>query len=65
LRFLLIALLAAACVVRGAWAQSRLVWDSVHSAALEHNRLGDNATRRGSEQQPRLLAHVFIWSGCG
>jgi S-formylglutathione hydrolase len=46
LRFLLVALLAAACVVRGASAQSRLVWDSLHSAALEHNRLGDNATRR-------------------
>jgi poly(3-hydroxybutyrate) depolymerase len=45
-RYLLIALVAAACGVRGASAQSRLVWDSVHSAALEHNRLGDSATRR-------------------
>lgn len=45
-RALIIALVAAACGVRGAWSQSRLVWDSVHSVALEHNRLGDSATRR-------------------
>jgi S-formylglutathione hydrolase len=31
---------------RGGWAQSRLVRDSVHSAGLERNRLGDAATRR-------------------
>jgi enterochelin esterase-like enzyme len=45
-RGLLIALVGTVCGARSAWSQGRLVWDSVHSVALEHNRLGDSATRR-------------------